>query len=313
MGSIETIGAEGIGAKQIRPDSLGPNRSSGLQQNRATFRQRLAGLALGLMLLLGGLGFAGLAAAPAFAYDNPELLPDHPTPVIDLAKALTDQQRNSLEQQLEGFEQSSGWKLRVLTQYERTPGLAVRDFWDLDERSLLLVADPRGGNLLNFNVGEALFALMPRTFWVELQTRYGNQYYVRDHGEDGAIVAALTAVEGCLERGGCQVVPGLPREQWLLTLSTSILGGVIAGIAAYPRKEGRRVEWAWVMLLSPLWLILFGALGLGPVVTRTSDLLPVVRNSLAFLGAALAAYQIAGATIGRHKLPAEGSDPGSNS
>ena len=63
------------------------------------------------------------------------------------------------------------------------------------------MADPRGGNLLNFNVGEALFALMPRTFWVELQTRYGNQYYVRDHGEDGAIVDALHAVEGCLAIG----------------------------------------------------------------------------------------------------------------
>jgi hypothetical protein len=268
----------------------------------ARLRRWLAALLLPWMLVPALL----LGPPAALAYDNPDLLPDHPTPVIDLAKALTDQQRSSLEQQLDAFEQSSGWKLRVLTQYERTPGLAVRDFWDLDERSLLLVADPRGGNLLNFNVGEALFALMPRTFWVELQTRYGNQYYVRDHGEDGAIVDALTAVEGCLERGGCQVVPGLPREQWLLTLSTSILGGVIAGVAAYPRKEGRRVEWAWVLLLSPLWLILFAALGLGPVVTRTSDLLPVARNTLGFLGAALVAYQIAGATVGRERAAETG-------
>ena len=59
------------------------------------------------------------------------------------------------------------------------------------------------------------------------------------------------------------------------------------------------MEWAWVLLLSPLWLILFGALGLGPIVTRTSDLLPVARNSLAFLGAALGAYLIAGATVGK--------------
>jgi hypothetical protein len=140
---------------------------------------------------------------------------------------------------------------------------------------------------------------MPRTYWVELQTRFGNQYYVRDNGQDAAIVDALAAVEICLERGGCQVVPGLPQEQWLLTLSTSVLGGLVAGFAAYPRKEGRKVEWAWVLLLSPLWLILFGALGLGPIVTRTSDLLPVARNSLAFLGAALGAYLIAGATVGK--------------
>jgi hypothetical protein len=237
----------------------------------------------------------GAGIAPANAYDNPDLLPDHPTPVIDLAKALTDAQRISLEENLTRFEADTGWKLRVLTQYDRTPGQAVKDFWNLDERSLLLVADERGGNLLNFNVGDALFALMPRTYWVELQTRFGNQYYVRDNGQDAAIVDALAAVEICLERGGCQVVPGLPQEQWLLTLSTSVLGGLVAGFAAYPRK----VEWAWVLLLSPLWLILFGALGLGPIVTRTSDLLPVARNSLAFLGAALGAYLIAGATVGK--------------
>jgi hypothetical protein len=238
---------------------------------------------------------------PALAYDNPDLLPDHLTPVIDLAKALTDSQRTALEEELSEFETTSGWKLRVLTQYDRTPGLAVKDFWNLDERSLLLIADERGGNLLNFNVGDALFALMPRTFWVELQTRYGNQYYVRDNGEDAAILDALHAVKGCLVIGGCQVVPGLPQEQWVLTLATSILGGLIVGFAAYPRQPGRTVEWAWVLLLSPLWIILFGVFGVAPIVTRTSDLLPLARNGLGFLGATVAAYLIAQVTVGRSR------------
>jgi len=268
-----------------------------------TFR-RLGRFAAGLLLLIGLLGFGPAAAQ---AYDNPDLLPNHPTPVIDLAKALSDGQRASLEANLNTFEASSGWKLRVLSQYDRTPGLAVREFWGLDERSLVLVADPRGGNLLNFNVGDALFALMPRTFWVELQTRYGNQYYVREHGEDGAIVDALSAVQGCLERGGCQVVPGLPQEQWLLTLCTSLLGGLIVGFAAYPRKEGRTVEWAWVLLLSPLWGLLFIVFGLGPVLTRTSDWVPISRNCLGFLAAALAAYLIAQQTVGRSRLSDQGS------
>ena len=268
-----------------------------------TFR-RLGRFAAGLLLLVSLLGFG---PGPAQAYDNPDLLPDHPTPVIDLAKALSDGQRASLEANLNAFEASSGWKLRVLSQYDRTPGLAVKEFWGLDERSLVLVADPRGGNLLNFNVGDALFALMPRTFWVELQTRYGNQYYVREHGEDGAIVDALASVQGCLERGGCQVVPGLPQEQWLLTLCTSLLGGLIVGFAAYPRKEGNRVEWAWVLLLSPLWGLLFLVFGLGPVLTRTSDWLPISRNCLGFVAAALAAYLIAQQTVGRSRLRDQGS------
>lgn len=254
-------------------------------------------LLTGIVLLSGLLASSGAA----WATDNPDLLPDHPTPVIDLARALTDEQRQALEQELEAFEERTGWKLRVLSQYERTPGLAVKDFWKLDERSLLVVADPRGGNLLNFNVGDALFTLMPRTFWVELQTRYGNQYYVRDHGEDGAIVDAVHAVEGCLERGGCQVVPGLPQEQWLLTLCTSILGGLIVGFAGYPRHPDRRFEWVWVLLLSPLWIILFGIFGIAPIVTRTSDLLPLVRNGLGFLGAIAVAYLIAQQTLGRQQ------------
>ena len=249
----------------------------------------------GLLILLIGVGIA----SPAHAYDNPDLLPDHPTPVIDLARAFSDAQRGGLEQSLDQFEENTGWKLRVLTQYERTPGLALREFWGLDERSLLLVADPRGGNLLNFNVGDAFFALMPRTYWVELQTRFGNQYYVKDHGEDGAILDALNAVEICLERGGCQVVPGLPLEQWLWTLTTSVLGGVIAGFAGYPRKDDQTIAWSWLLLLSPLWVMLFGVFGIAPVITRTSDVLPLVRNSLGFLGGAVLAYLIAQATVGR--------------
>ena len=217
-------------------------------------------------------------------------------------KILTDNQRAALEAEIDDFEAVSGWKLRVLTQYDRTPGLAVKDFWGLDERSLLLIADERGGNLLNFNVGDALFALMPRTYWVELQTRFGNQYYVRDHGQDAAILDSLHTVKGCLEIGGCQVVPGLPQEQWLLTLATSILGGLIVGFAAYPRKPEHSVEWAWVLLLSPLWVILFGVFGVAPIITRTSDLLPLVRNGLGFVGAIAVAYLIAQNTIGKTRL-----------
>ena len=255
----------------------------------------IRGLWAALLVLVISLGIPD----PAAAYDNPDLLPDHPTPVIDLAKIFSDQQRASLEDSLNTVESETGWKLRVLTQYEQTPGLAVREFWGLDESSLLLVADPRGGNILNFNVGDAFFAMMPRTYWVELQTRFGNQYYVKDNGEDGAVLDALNAVEICLERGGCQVVPGLPLEQWLWTLTTSILGGVIAGFAGFPRKEGETIAWSWLLLLSPLWIMLFGVFGIAPVVTRTPELLPLIRNGLGFMAGAVAAYLIAQMTVGQ--------------
>lgn len=238
---------------------------------------------------LAGLVWAMLPPA-ALAYDNPDLLPNTPTPVVDLAKTLTDIQEDSLVKDLENFQAETGWKLRVLTQYDRTPGRAVINFWGLDDKSILLVADSRGGNILSFSVGDAVYGLLPRSFWIELQTRFGNLYFVRDEGEDQAILQALDSVKNCLRQGGCRVVPGLPKEQWILTLITSILGGVICGFAAHPRRPGQVFAWQWALIFSPLWGILFIAFGIGPVVTRTSEWLPLVRNISGFLIGALVAY-----------------------
>ena len=46
----------------------------------------------------------------AFAYDNPELLPKEQTPIIDLAKTLSEKQRLELENSLNSYEQETGWK-----------------------------------------------------------------------------------------------------------------------------------------------------------------------------------------------------------
>ncbi|MDB9540299.1 TPM domain-containing protein [Anabaenopsis tanganyikae CS-531] len=233
---------------------------------------------------------------PALAYDNPDLLPNYQTPVIDLAKSLTDIQEAELVTDLEKFEGETGWKLRVLTQYDRTPGRAVINYWNLDDKSILLVADSRGGNILSFSVGDEVYELLPRTFWIELQTRFGNLYFVREEGEDQAILQALNSVKGCLVKGGCSVVPGLPREQWILTLITSVVGGIVCGFAAHPQKKGQIIAWQWALIFSPLWGILFIAFGIGPVVTRTSDWLPLVRNISGFLIGALVAYLSPGFT-----------------
>lgn len=226
----------------------------------------------------------------AYAYENPDVLPDVVTPVVDLAKTFTDIQESKLVQELNDFEQKTGWKLRVLTQYDRTPGRAVINFWGLDDKSILLVADARGGNILSFSVGDAVYNLLPRTFWIELQTRFGNLYYVREHGEDQAVLETINTLESCLLKGGCNVVPGLPDEQWILTLITSLIGGVVCGFAAQPRREGQAIAWQWALIFSPLWGILFIAFGIGPVVTRTSEWLPLVRNIVAFAIGALVAY-----------------------
>ncbi|MEW6497934.1 MAG: TPM domain-containing protein [Cyanobacteriota bacterium] len=231
------------------------------------------------------------AIAPAAqAFDNPELLPNTQTPIIDLANFLPTLQEETLIKDIESFEAETGWKLRVLTQYDRTPGRAVKDYWGLNDKSVLLIADSRGGNLLGFNVGDDLYQFLPRTFWIELQTRFGNLYYIREHGENQSIVQSLETIKTCLRQGGCQVVPGLPREQWILTLVTSVLGGFICGFAAIPRKEGQIFAWQWALIFSPLWGMLFIAFGIGPVVSRTSEWLPLFRNVIGFVLGFLVAY-----------------------
>ena len=40
-------------------------------------------------------------------------------------------------------------------------------------------------------------------------------------------------------------------------------------------------------LFAPLWGVLFVSFGIGPIVTRTPDRLPVLYNTAAFLAAAL--------------------------
>lgn len=253
---------------------------------KQNIRQRLLA---SLIAIIVGLSVWSIAPT-AQAYNNPDLLPDHPVPIIDLAKSLTGTQQQVLIENLTKFEQKTGWKLRVLTQYDRTPGQAVRKFWGLDDKSILLVADQRGGNLLNFNVGMGAYKYMPRTFWIELQTRFGNLYFVRENGEDQAILQSIETIETCIERGGCKVVPGLPKEQWILTLVTSVLGGIIAGFASIPRKSEEIFAWKWTLIFSPLWGILFIAFGMLPVITRTTEWLPILRNISGFVMGALVAY-----------------------
>jgi hypothetical protein len=265
---------------------VSPKCLQGLAQR---FVRKFSLIAIALFLPLA-IAFTHIPAAQAF--DAPELLPQNYTNVIDLGKFLTDSEESALDQKLTEFEKQTGWKLRVLTQVDRTPGRAVKEFWGLDETSVMLIADARGRNILNFSVGDAVYPLLSRTFWIELQSRYGNQFYVREHGQDQAILSAIDAIAVCLDRDGCSVVPGIPPEQWVLTLITSIVGGFIFGFAGHPRKEGEIFAWKWALIFTPLWGMLFISFGLGPVVTRTSEWLPIIRNVAGFIGGAVIAYLI---------------------
>ncbi|KAK7345532.1 hypothetical protein VNO77_16136 [Canavalia gladiata] len=159
------------------------------------FRFAVSG-ALSLGLLFGGIG---VAEAAKVGVNKPELLPKEFSTVIDVAGFLSDGQEKRLAQEIADLEADTGFKLRVLAQnYPDTPGLAIKDFWQVDDRTVVFVADPTFGNILNFNVGATVDLDIPRSFWSRLAGKYGNIFYWKEKGEDASIESAVMAISSCL-------------------------------------------------------------------------------------------------------------------
>ncbi|XP_006658638.1 thylakoid lumenal 15.0 kDa protein 2, chloroplastic [Oryza brachyantha] len=151
-----------------------------------------------LALTLSFTCFVGTVNAKA-GVNKPELLPKEFTTVIDVAGFLSAGQENRLRQEIEDLEKETGYKLRVLAQnYPDTPGLAIKDFWQVDDQTIVFVADPTFGNIINFNVGALVDLDIPRSFWSRVSGKYGNMFYWKEKGEDASIEAAVMAVSRCL-------------------------------------------------------------------------------------------------------------------
>lgn len=152
---------------------------------------------------------ASKAARPE-GVNRPELLPSQFTTVIDLEKFLTTGQIRRLRDKIDDLENRTGFKIRLLTQrYPQTPGLAVRDYWEVNDNTVVIVADYFGGSgqLLKFNVGQNVDRLLPPRFWSILSANYGNKFYVSKHSEALSIINAIESVRTCLLSGGCATPP----------------------------------------------------------------------------------------------------------
>ncbi|GMI31411.1 hypothetical protein TrCOL_g842 [Triparma columacea] len=165
---------------------------------------------------------------PSFArpesVNRPDLLPSTKETVIVTQPRITKGQTKRLTSLISQVEEASGVRIRVLVQdYPNTPGLAIKDYWGLgsdtsggDDKYVVLVADDFGGkgNLLNFNVSPEVDLLVSPAYFSRLSGKYGTKFYVRDKGEDIAIMDAVEDLAACLvgEEGMCSVVKGTERK-----------------------------------------------------------------------------------------------------
>jgi hypothetical protein len=160
---------------------------------------------LGRRAALAAAAGAALALAPGApagarleGVSKPELLPKEFTTVIDVANFLTPGEEERFKKLIDKLEKATGMKLRLLCQnYPETPGLAIREFWGVDADTVVLVADPGLGNLLNFNVGANVDLNVPPTFWTRLAGRYGAKKYWQDNGIEVAITTAMESIDAC--------------------------------------------------------------------------------------------------------------------
>ncbi|KAK9815943.1 hypothetical protein WJX72_012407 [[Myrmecia] bisecta] len=174
--------------------------------------QGVAACALSACLCVNG------ASARLEGVNKPELLPKSYTTVIDVAGFLTDGEEARIKNEVAHLEEDTGVKLRVLAQnYPQTPGLAIKDFWGVDDDTVVFVADPNTGNILNFNVGSNVDLKVPRTFWTRLAGKYGTKFYWQERGQEAAIVNAVSAIDTCvrepISRLQCSKIQGELGEE----------------------------------------------------------------------------------------------------
>jgi len=177
-----------------REEAIGEREVAGAG---ARARERAAAVALAVVVAVGAP--AHEAVARLEGVNNPSLLPPgEPVPVLDVAGYLGKSDIARLTREVEALERDTGMKLRVLAQaYPQTPGLAVKEYWNVDDDTVVFVADPGLGNILNFSVGGNIDLEIPPSFWTRLANKYGTKFYWSDKGEEASISAAVNAVDLC--------------------------------------------------------------------------------------------------------------------
>ncbi|XP_071728077.1 thylakoid lumenal 15.0 kDa protein 2, chloroplastic-like [Rutidosis leptorrhynchoides] len=90
-----------------------------------------------------------------------------------------------LAKEINSIDKKTGYKLQVVAQnYPDTPGLAIKDFWQVDDRTIVFVADPTFGKNLICRIFHPSFLS---------NGEYGNLFYWKEKGDDAPVEAAVMA------------------------------------------------------------------------------------------------------------------------
>ena len=135
---------------------------------------------------------------------------------IDVANYLSKGQEKKVKASIAELEKNTGYKLRVLLQsYPNTPGLAIKNYWGVDDNTLVLVVDQGEGfnrkgipsNAVNLNIGSNVDLVLGNQFWARLSNKLGNQPYIKKVGIDLAILNMVEAITFCLQDKTCIDIP----------------------------------------------------------------------------------------------------------
>lgn len=183
------------------------------------FKRQLGAAVAGFGLALGPMVMPSVESVNARpeGVNRPELLPKvKDVPLIDTGNFLAKGQEKKIVEKLEALQKRTGIKLRVLCQaYPETPGLAIKDYWNLDDNSVVVVVDRGEGfnrkgiptNIINLNIGKNVEGLLSNQFWNRVTNKLGNQPYVKAVGADTAVLNTVEALTFCLEDTTCLDLP----------------------------------------------------------------------------------------------------------
>ena len=194
-------------ASALRPGSAAMDRRSALAGAAAFVAAPGAALA-GYERAADPFPSAIVVSARPEGVNKPELLAPNgadgkPARVMQMSDVnyLASKQIVKLDEKLKKLEAKTGVKVRVLCQrYPNTPGLAIKDYWGVDDKTIVLIAD-RGlkgtSNILNFNVGASFNDVgseyqLPTVFWTRLSGKFGSTFYMYNVNDGAQRRAAVT-------------------------------------------------------------------------------------------------------------------------